>query len=372
MLQKKGVYLLFKEYPYVGVVKVSLTDKILSEILKELTGLNKEMQGLSQKMDLLANRTDSTGNALAQMAEHLRDYQGIVDFAVKDAAKNNERFLRELKSQFTRLAVLFNPDLVGACRSATKIISSDLDPVIEKQYKIRMAENAVFGTVLTNRAFYRIGFLFGLSTAAYQPFDEGFHTEPGTAQNLRVVSTSANDASGGTGVRTLLLEGLDQNYNRVFESITMNGTTPVISVNQFTQFSGIFATSVGSNGFAFGEITATNLANTITFGHIAPGFNIWRSGRFHTAANDVGYVHSWCFGSYNATVRAELWASNTSGFSTGTIIAWAMGIANNDNHLVIFPIPIRVVNQGKILVRGIAKGPNNEVTTSFQLYTRAE
>ena len=52
-----------------------------------------------------------------------------------------------------------------------------------------------------------------------------------TGVRLQVVSTSANDSAAGSGMRTVRIIGLDTNYNPMTETLTMNGTTPVLSTN---------------------------------------------------------------------------------------------------------------------------------------------
>ena len=57
---------------------------------------------------------------------------------------------------------------------------------------------------------------------------------PTDVQTLSVVSASANDASGGTGARTVEIQGLDTNWDVVTETITMNGVTPVVTTQTFS------------------------------------------------------------------------------------------------------------------------------------------
>lgn len=314
------------------------------------------------------------GKAIAQMAGYLDDYQQIVDFVLEDNRKKHQELMRELRSQFTRITALLTPEQAGAFRCNTKLISSEADPVstLSKPYPVKMAENSAFGLTSTNRAFYRVGFRANLSTTVFQAIDEGFSTGISTTQNLRVVSTSASDSAAGTGVRTVLLSGLDGNLLRIFETVTMNGTTPVTTVNQFNKFDSLFSTTVGTNGFAVGEITVTNPDNTITYGHIASGFNAWRSGRFYTSAIDVGYICQWQIGSYNAVIRGALVCSNVGGFDQGAIIPRSSATVYNDTFDVSFPVPIRVAKMGLITVRGLARTTTSETNTSFELYVRQE
>lgn len=88
----------------------------------------------------------------------------------------------------------------------------------------------------------------------------GVYAEPATATTLSVVSTSASDAAAGTGIRTIFIGGLDGSYNDVSETVTLNGTTPVVTVNQYIAVNQCFGTAAGTTGAAVGTITVTSAA----------------------------------------------------------------------------------------------------------------
>lgn len=54
-----------------------------------------------------------------------------------------------------------------------------------------------------------------------------------SAQQLLVKSTVAGDAPGGAGVQTVLISGLNSNRGLLSETVTLNGTTDVQTVNSF-------------------------------------------------------------------------------------------------------------------------------------------
>ena len=73
---------------------------------------------------------------------------------------------------------------------------------------------------------------------------------------MTLVSTSAADASGGTGIRTVEVHYLDGNWDEQTETITMNGTTGVNTVATDIKFvQDIHASTVGSGGVAAGVVT---------------------------------------------------------------------------------------------------------------------
>lgn len=55
-------------------------------------------------------------------------------------------------------------------------------------------------------------------------------------QTFSLVSTSALDTAAGDGARTLLFDGVDTNGFGVEEIVTLNGTTPVQTVNTYRAF----------------------------------------------------------------------------------------------------------------------------------------
>ncbi len=90
-----------------------------------------------------------------------------------------------------------------------------------------------------------------------------------SAQTLSVVSSSANDVAAGTGARTLRIQGLDSSFNLLETTITLTGTTPVVTTG--IEFIRVFRMSVetaGSTGNNVGNITATYSSTTNTAAYI--------------------------------------------------------------------------------------------------------
>lgn len=77
---------------------------------------------------------------------------------------------------------------------------------------------------------------------------------PLTAQTVQLTSSDGNDSSAGTGARTAIFYGLDSNWDEINETVTLNGTTPVVLVNQYIRmFRGVVLTA-GSNETNLGNI----------------------------------------------------------------------------------------------------------------------
>jgi len=74
------------------------------------------------------------------------------------------------------------------------------------------------------------------------------------AVTMFVSSTSANDSGTGTGARTILIQGLDENYNEIEETITLNGQTQVSTQLSYLRVYRSFVTLAGSNEGTSGVI----------------------------------------------------------------------------------------------------------------------
>jgi hypothetical protein len=106
--------------------------------------------------------------------------------------------------------------------------------------------------------------LFGYSTAvgstAMGPLWEGLtgsggnYPFPASAAQIVVVSSSASDTSV-----TMLISGLDANFAPITESVALNGTTNVTTVQSFLRINSVVTTA----GNAVGNVTFTSGATVI-------------------------------------------------------------------------------------------------------------
>ena len=80
-----------------------------------------------------------------------------------------------------------------------------------------------------------------------------------TADTLDVVSTSSEDASGGTGAKSVIIYGVDANGNHIIEVVTMNGLTPVTTTNSYF---GVNRVAIYLNGTAASNVGIINITAT--------------------------------------------------------------------------------------------------------------
>lgn len=67
------------------------------------------------------------------------------------------------------------------------------------------------------------------------------------SQTLQISSTDVNDTAAGTGGRTVFISGLNSNYDVVTEVITLNGKTPVTTVNSYFRINSMKVQDTGSD-----------------------------------------------------------------------------------------------------------------------------
>ena len=75
----------------------------------------------------------------------------------------------------------------------------------------------------------------------------GIYTWLKTTRRLEAIADSAADDSAGTGAWSIVVEGLDANYNEIQETIVMNGTTATDSTTQaFVRVNRAYVTQMGT------------------------------------------------------------------------------------------------------------------------------
>lgn len=131
---------------------------------------------------------------------------------------------------------------------------------------------------------------------------------PSDLELVEVVSASANDASAGTGARTVRITGLDADYNVLSEIVTLNGTTPVDTVAQFRRVHTATVLTAGSGGVNAGIITIRHTTTTANvFVTIPVGRNQSNCSGYTVPAGYTAYMRK-----MHAAIRGTTQASATA------------------------------------------------------------
>ena len=108
-------------------------------------------------------------------------------------------------------------------------------------------------------------------TTTYVPVWENAsaYTYPASATTMHLAS-SVNTGADKTGT-TVLIQGLDSTYTSISETLTLNGTTAVVTTNSYLRINSISVASVTSSTMPTGVITLKDLTDTTTYAQIAAG-----------------------------------------------------------------------------------------------------
>lgn len=122
-------------------------------------------------------------------------------------------------------------------------------------------------------AWGKVGYQPAVATTDRAVWSEaGPYVFPASAGKLSIVSSSVNDASAGTGARTVKIYYLTNTFAEKDMTLTMNGTTRVVSTPaDFYRLNHAKILTVGSGLVSAGKISIQNEGGTVTYGAILAG-----------------------------------------------------------------------------------------------------
>lgn len=84
------------------------------------------------------------------------------------------------------------------------------------------------------------------------------------ADFLEISSSNTNDTLLGTGARKILIQGCGENYVEQTETVEMNGTTVVTTVNKFIRVNNVYVVDSGTGNENAGDISIVDQATSAT------------------------------------------------------------------------------------------------------------
>lgn len=80
-----------------------------------------------------------------------------------------------------------------------------------------------------------------------------------SAETMNIVSSSTSDDGdpAGVGLQTLLIQGVSSTGAAISETVTMDGTTNVLTSNSYLRVNSMIGLAVGSSNWNVGDVTAT-------------------------------------------------------------------------------------------------------------------
>lgn len=127
---------------------------------------------------------------------------------------------------------------------------------------------------------------------------------PSSAITMEVVSSSpADDGSpAGANAHAVMVHGLDAGFNEISEIITLDGTTPVPTVNQYIRVNALHVAANAGHGItAAGNIDIRDPGTPADiFSRIAAGGNMSLQAHYTVPAGKVGFITGWSAGAIAA------------------------------------------------------------------------
>jgi hypothetical protein len=197
-------------------------------------------------------------------------------------------------------------------------------------------------------------------------------TFPAAALQMTVSSSNANDTALGTGARTVVVQGLDANYNEVSETVTLNGQTAVTMTASLLRVNYAYVLTAGSGNGAAGDIyigtgVVTAGVPATTYDVIKFDYNTTITGSWTVPAGYTAYVSQGLFSSGQSggsnQVQGRLLTRGTDNIRrTAAVTTINNGVAD-----YVFEYPIVIQEKTTIEATAIGSSNNNAVSSMFIL-----
>jgi hypothetical protein len=201
----------------------------------------------------------------------------------------------------------------------------------------------------------------------------GLYVYPTSAITMKVSSSSTDDTALGSGARTVVVQGLDGDYNEITETVALSGQTAVNTVKTFLRVFRAFVLTAGNGGTAAGTIyvgtgVVTAGVPATVYAEIFLGDNQTTMAVWTVPAGYTAYVDAVTFSAAS---------NNASQYVLGKFMARTFGgvfrnaadiTVNSNVFRYDWEYPIVFPEKTDLEARAIAlSGTNFYITASFEL-----
>jgi len=167
------------------------------------------------------------------------------------------------------------------------------------------------GQITFHEAFCQFGINGAVGTSLETVWvGSDLYAFPASATTTTISSSNANDTAAGTGARTVFVDGLNADYERVTETASLNGQTGVTLTNQYLRVNKITVRTAGSGGTSAGSIyvgtgTVTTGVPAVILNRTGSSSNESESGFYSVPVGYTAFVNRWTMSSANATANTS-------------------------------------------------------------------
>ena len=195
-------------------------------------------------------------------------------------------------------------------------------------------------------------------------------TFPAAALQMTVSSTNANDTAAGTGARTVVVQGVDANYNEVTETVTLNGQTAVTMSASLLRVNYAYVATAGSGNSAAGDIyigtgTVTAGVPATVYDIIKFDYNTTTTGSYTIPAGYTAYVSQGLFSTGQPSGTTQVQGRLLTRGLNNIRMTAALTTLNNGVANYVFEYPLAVPEKTTIEATAIASANNNAVSSMF-------
>lgn len=221
------------------------------------------------------------------------------------------------------------------------------------------------GQIMGHTGYFRFGFANSIGTTPQTITScvtaGNTYVYPTSATVMKVSSSSANDTSAGTGARTILIAGLDADYNSISETVTLNGQTAVNTTNSYLRILYSEILTVGSGAAQAGTIyvgtgTVTAGVPATIYWQSESTYNNWSFAGYTVPAGYTAYVSSYTITSQSTTANINVSAALVEREYTQGIaeIQSTMRLTSSGNFDRHFDCPLVIEEKNDIELRAWA------------------
>lgn len=202
--------------------------------------------------------------------------------------------------------------------------------------------------------------------------DGGTIPHPTSASVLKISSSSTDDASAGTGARTVYIEGVDGDYAVVSETVTLNGQTAVNTTNSYLYVNSFYVATVGSGGSNAGNInagtgTVTAGVPAVLYDIIAAGYNNRTTGHYCVPAGYTGYMTEGLLSAGQASGSTSVTGFLRQHGPDNILRVGAVATVNNSAAVFQFEQPYTIPEKNCVGATALGAAANNAVSSYFNI-----
>jgi hypothetical protein len=336
---------------------------------------------LTQGTDFTAETSNiATAANIAAAAEALADYTAVQSNATVTVTTvaQGDSALTFTSNNASAATVTVGGVLTGGednltltLNGTTLVAGTTFTPAISNDYTARVIRDAINAAALGVTA--SVADNAAVITLTYGSTGTGGNSFTLATNDADSATVSGATLSGGaaisTGAGSVYIEGLDSNYKEISETVVLNGTSSVNTVNSYIMINAMRVTTAGSGGVNAGAITATAATDNTVTSRIAIGQNKSEDAVYQVPVNKSAAIcgfYASVMSGIDAEANVELQVK-PFGEAWQTIDALSIRATGLSSQRITKEPPVMVSAKGLIKLRAATDTADSDIAGGFDL-----